>query len=40
MALVVIDCYMLDVFLLMICVLLHIDYYIPLLDVIMIIWCM
>lgn len=44
MALVVINCYVLDVFPRMICVLLHIDYYIPLLDIILIIrymlWCM
>jgi hypothetical protein len=40
MALVVINCYVLDVFLLMICVPLHIDYYIPLLDVTLIIKCM
>jgi hypothetical protein len=40
MALVVINCYVLDVFPLMICVPLHIDYYIPLLDVTLIIKCM
>jgi len=40
MALVVINCYVLDVFPLMICVPLHIDYYIPLLDVTLIIRCM
>jgi hypothetical protein len=40
MALVVINYYILDVFSLMICVLLHIDYYIPLLDVTLIIRCM
>jgi hypothetical protein len=37
MALVVINCYVLDVFPLMICVPLHIDYYIPLLDLTLII---
>jgi hypothetical protein len=40
MDLVVIDRYVLDVFSLMICVPLHIDYYIPLLDVTLIIRCM
>jgi hypothetical protein len=40
MALVVINCCILDVFLLMICVPLHIDYYIPLLNVTLIIRCM
>jgi len=40
MALVVINCCILDVFPLMICVLLHIDYYIPLLNVTLIIRCM
>jgi hypothetical protein len=40
MALVAINCYALDVVPLMICVLLHIDYYIPLLDVTLIIRCM
>jgi len=39
MALVVIKCYVLDVFLLMICVPLHIEYYILLLDVTLIIRC-
>jgi hypothetical protein len=37
MTLVVINCYVLDVFLLMICVPLNIDYYIPLFDVTLII---
>jgi hypothetical protein len=37
MALVIINCYVLDVFSLMICVPLHIDYYISLLDLILII---
>jgi hypothetical protein len=37
MALLVTNCYVLDVFLLMICVPLHIDYYILLLDVTLII---
>jgi len=37
MTLVVINCYVLDVFPFMICVPLHIDYYIPLLDIILII---
>jgi hypothetical protein len=37
MTLVIINCYVLDVFSLMICVLLHIEYYIPLLDVTLII---
>jgi len=40
MTLVVINCYVLDVFPLMICVPLHIDYYILLLDVTLIIWYM
>jgi hypothetical protein len=40
MALVVINCYVLDVFPLMICVPLHINYYISLLDVTLIIKCM
>jgi len=40
MALLVINRYVLDVFPLMICVPLHIDYYIPLLDVTLIIMCM
>jgi len=40
MTLVVINCYVLDVFPLMICFSLHIDYYIPLLDVTLIIRCM
>jgi hypothetical protein len=40
MALGVINCYVLDIFLLMICVPLYIDYYIPLLDVTRIIRCM
>jgi hypothetical protein len=37
MCLVVINCYVLNVFLFLICVPLHIDYYIPLLDIILII---
>jgi hypothetical protein len=37
MALVVINCYVLDVFPLMMCVPLHIEYHIPLLDVTLII---
>jgi hypothetical protein len=40
MTLVVINCYVLDAFPLMIYVLLYIDYYIPLLDVTLIIKCM
>jgi hypothetical protein len=40
MALVIINCYVFDVFPLMICVSLHIEYYIPLLDVTLIIRCM
>jgi hypothetical protein len=40
MALVVINCYVLDVFPRMICIPLNIDYYIPLLDVTLIIKCM
>jgi len=40
MTLVVITCYVLDVFPLMICVPLHIDYYIPLLGVTLFIKCM
>jgi hypothetical protein len=40
MTLVVINCYALDVFPLIICVSLHIDYYILLLDVTLIIRCM
>jgi hypothetical protein len=40
MALVVINCCILDVFPLIICVPLHIDYYIPLLNVTLIIRCM
>jgi hypothetical protein len=40
MALVVDNCYVLDIFLLMICVPLHIVYYVPLLDATLIIKCM
>jgi hypothetical protein len=40
MALIVINCYVLYVFSLMICVPQHIDYYISLLDVTLIIKCM
>jgi hypothetical protein len=40
MALVVDNCYALEVFSLMLCVPLHIVYYIPLLDVTLIIRCM